>query len=277
LFITLAIIRLKTQKFKQYNPNTVILIDNDNAIRYNLVLIGVSIHLTSSRFIDREDFMNEEIYQSMASSVLEGEIEEAERLAQESILQGMDSLDTINRGYVPGMNQIGEMYSRGEAFLPQLVMAGEAMKGALNILEPELAKEGKGRELAGTVILGTIAGDIHDIGKTLVGTMLTVAGFKVIDLGVDVPVMTLVETARKEKANLIGVSALLTTTMVKQRDVVEALDDLGLRQDVKVIVGGAPVTQDWAEEIGADGYSEDAVGAVAIARKLIEAGNTSRE
>jgi methylmalonyl-CoA mutase cobalamin-binding domain/chain len=148
-------------------------------------------------------------------------------------------------------------------------MAGEAMKAALNILEPELAKGGVGRELAGTVVLGTIEGDIHDIGKTLVGTMLTVAGFKVIDLGVDVPVMSLVETARESNADLIGVSALLTTTMSKQRDVVEALEDLGLRPQVKVMVGGAPVTSSWAEEIGADGYSEDAVGAVAVARELV--------
>ena len=217
--------------------------------------------------------MNEDIYQAMAKSVLGGEIDEAARLAQESISRGFDPLETINQGFVPGIEKIGEEFSCGEAFLPQLVMAGEAMKGALTILEPELAERGVGRELMGTVILGTIAGDIHDIGKTLVGTMLTVAGFKVIDLGVDVPVMSLVETACNENADLIGVSALLTTTMVKQRDVVEALDDLGLRPAVKVIVGGAPVTQAWAEEIGADGYSEDAVGAVAVARKLVGAGN----
>lgn len=216
--------------------------------------------------------MNQDIYNAMAKSVLEGEADEAEQLARESITFGIDPLDAINLGFVPGVDQIGEQFSRGEAFLPQLVMAGEAMKAALKTLEPEMARQGVGRNLIGTVVLGTIAGDIHDIGKTLVGTMLTVAGFKVIDLGVDVPVMSLVETAREAKADIIGVSALLTTTMAKQRDVVEALEDLGLRPAVKVMVGGAPVTREWAEEIGADGYSEDAVGAVALARVLVGAG-----
>ena len=123
----------------------------------------------------------------------------------------------------------------------------------------------------GSIVLGTIEGDIHDIGKTLVGTMLSAAGFKVFDLGVDVPIPTLIEKARTEKADIIGVRALLSTTMVKQRDVVEALDNIGLRSDIKVMVGGAPVTRDWAEEIGAAGYSEDAVGAVAVAKELLAA------
>lgn len=215
--------------------------------------------------------MNEDIYHGMAWSILKGEDQEARKLAQEALVNGIKPLDAINLGFVPGMEQIGEQYSCGEAFLPQLVLAGEAMKGALKILEPEMVKEGVTRELAGTVVLGTIAGDIHDIGKTLVGTMLTVAGFEVIDLGVDVPVISLVEQARESKADIIGVSALLTTTMATQRDLVEALEDLSLRSEIKVMVGGAPVTQEWAEEIGADGYSEDAVGAVALARKLVEA------
>jgi len=215
--------------------------------------------------------MSEELFEAMAESILEGEDDEAIRLAQEALVRGIQPLDAINLGYVPGMEQIGKQYSCGEAFLPQLVLAGEAMKGALKILEPEMVKQGVGRELAGTIVLGTIAGDIHDIGKTLVGTMLTVAGFRVIDLGVDVPVISLVEKAREEKADIIGVSALLTTTMANQRDVIEALEDLGLRPGIKVMVGGAPVTRDWAEEIGADGFSEDAVGAVAIARELVAA------
>ena len=125
--------------------------------------------------------------------------------------------------------------------------------------------------MLGSIVLGTIEGDIHDIGKTLVGTMLSAAGFKVFDLGVDVPIPTLIEKARTEKADILGVRALLSTTMVKQRDVVEALDNIGLRSDIKVMVGGAPVTRDWAEEIGADGYSEDAVGSVAVAKELLAA------
>lgn len=151
------------------------------------------------------------------------------------------------------------------------------MKAAVNALEPEMAKRGKGREILGKVILGTIEGDIHDIGKSLVGTMLSVAGFKVFDLGVDVPIMTLVEKARAENADIIGVSALLTTTMVKQRDVVEALEDMGLHRSIKVLVGGAPVTQAWANDIGADGYSEDAVGAVTVAREILAAKASQKE
>ena len=221
--------------------------------------------------------MNKDIYREMTRSVLEGEVEQAVSLAQEARARGIEPLDAINLGFMPGVEEIGRQFGCGEAFLPQLVLAGEAMKAALNTLEPEMVKRGVGRDLAGTIVLGTIAGDIHDIGKTLVGTMLTVGGFKVIDLGVDVPVMSLVETAREENADIIGVSALLTTTMINQRDVIEALDDLGLRPEIKVMVGGAPVTREWAEEIGADGYSEDAVGAVAIARELIGVGESTRE
>jgi corrinoid protein of di/trimethylamine methyltransferase len=168
-----------------------------------------------------------------------------------------------------GVNHVGDLFSCGDAFLPELVMAGEAMKTAVNVLEPEMAKLGSERKMLGTVVLGTIEGDIHDIGKTLVGTMLSASGFKVFDLGVDVPVMTLVEKARLENADIIGVSALLTTTMVKQRDVVEAVEDMGMRPKVKVMVGGAPVTRDWVVEIGADAFSEDAVGAVKVAKQLL--------
>jgi methanogenic corrinoid protein MtbC1 len=126
-------------------------------------------------------------------------------------------------------------------------------------------------------VLGTIEGDIHDIGKSLVGAMLSVAGFKVFDLGVDVPVLALIEKAQEEGADIIGVSALLTTTMVKQCDVVEALEDMNLHSAIKVMVGGAPVTRDWADEIGADGYSEDVVGAVAVAKERLAATPTQKE
>ena len=132
-----------------------------------------------------------------------------------------------------------------------------------------MTRLGTQREVLGKVVLATIHGDIHDIGKTLVGTMLSAAGFQVYDLGVDVPVTRLVEKAREVQADIVGVSALLTTTMVRQRDVIEALDDMGMRPQVKVMVGGAPVTKEWVKEIGADGYSEDAIGAVAVARQLV--------
>ncbi|MBU0511471.1 MAG: corrinoid protein [Chloroflexi bacterium] len=213
--------------------------------------------------------MNDELFKAMAQSIIDGESEEAEKLALQALSLGIDPLDAINKGFVLGVDHVGNLFSCGDAFLPELVMAGEAMKTAVNVLEPEMTKQGTERKMLGTVVLGTIEGDIHDIGKTLVGTMLSVSGFKVFDLGVDVPVMTLIEKARAENADIIGVSALLTTTMVKQRDVIEALEYMGLRDKIKVLVGGAPVTRNWAEEIGADGYSEDAVGAVAVAKELM--------
>jgi corrinoid protein of di/trimethylamine methyltransferase len=216
--------------------------------------------------------MNEQIFKAMAQSIIDGESEEAENLALQAIELGIDPLEAINKGFVVGVDHVGNRFSSGDAFLPELVMAGEAMKTAVNVLEPEMSKQGTERKMLGTVVLGTIEGDIHDIGKTLVGTMLSASGFKVFDLGVDVPVMTLVERARAENADIIGVSALLTTTMVRQRDVIEALEDIGLRSMIKVMVGGAPVTRGWAKEIGADGYSEDAVGAVAVAKELLKVG-----
>ncbi|MFM8321872.1 MAG: corrinoid protein, partial [Chloroflexota bacterium] len=213
--------------------------------------------------------MTTDLFKAMAQSIIDGDAEVAEQLARQAIEQGIDPLEAINQGFVVGVNQVGEAFACGDAFLPELVMAGEAMKAAVGTLEPEMARRGTAREMLGRVVLGTIHGDIHDIGKTLVGTMLTAAGFQVFDLGVDVPVEKLVGKAREVDADIIGVSALLTTTMVRQRDVVEALEDMGLRQRVKVMVGGAPVTKEWVSEIGADGYSEDAIGAVSVARKLL--------
>jgi corrinoid protein of di/trimethylamine methyltransferase len=213
--------------------------------------------------------MTTELFQAMAQSIIDGDADRAEALAKQAIAEGIDPLVAINEGFVIGVNHVGDAFSCGDAFLPELVMAGEAMKAAVSTLEPEMARQGTERQVLGKVVLGTIHGDIHDIGKTLVGTMMSASGFKVFDLGVDVPVTTLVNKALEEGADIIAVSALLTTTMVRQRDVVEALDDMGLRAKIKVMVGGAPVTQEWVQEIGADGYSEDAIGAVSVARQLL--------
>lgn len=213
--------------------------------------------------------MHENLFNEMAQSIIDGENEIAESLARKSIEMEIDPLEAINKGFVVGVNQVGDAFSAGNAFLPELVMAGEAMKVAIAILEPELTRLGTKRDILGKVVIATVEGDIHDIGKTLVGTMLSTAGFEVFDMGVDVPITEIVQKAREEEADLIGVSALLTTTMVKQRDVIEAVDDMGLADKVQVMVGGAPVTRAWMEEIGAAGYSEDAIGAIAVAKELL--------
>lgn len=213
--------------------------------------------------------MHEKLFQDMAQSIIDGEKELAAELAQQSIDFDIDPLDAINKGFVLGVNHVGEEFSCGNAFLPELVMAGEAMKAAIGVLEPELNRRGTKRAVLGKVVIATVEGDIHDIGKTLVGTMMSAAGFEVYDLGVDVPISEIISKVREVDADLIGVSALLTTTMVKQRDVIEAVKDIDLAGKVQVMVGGAPVTRDWMEEIGADGYSEDAIGAVAVAKDLL--------
>jgi len=215
--------------------------------------------------------MDKGLLEDMAQSVIDGEVEDAERLARQAIEQDIDPLDAINQGFVVGVNHVGEGYAAGEMFLPDLVLAGEAMKAAVAVLEPEMKRRGTKRQMLGTVVMGTVEGDIHDIGKTLVATMLSATGFQVYDLGVDVPVETFLEKARETNADVVGLSALLTTTMVKQKTVIEALEEAGLRPQVKVMVGGAPVTRSWAEEIGADGYSEDAIGAVAVTKELVGA------
>lgn len=213
--------------------------------------------------------MNQDLFEAMAQSIIAGEAEQAQALAHQAIELGLDPLEAINRGFMVGVDFVGDEFSCGNAFLPELVMAGEAMKAAVSVLEPEMVKSGTARQMLGTVVLGTIEGDIHDIGKTMVATMLAAAGFKVFDLGVNVPAETLVTRAVEEQADIIGVSALLTTTMVRQREVIRLLEERGLRAQFKVMVGGAPVTAAWVAEIGADGFSEDAVGAVQVARQLL--------
>jgi corrinoid protein of di/trimethylamine methyltransferase len=206
----------------------------------------------------------------MRQSVIDGDTDQVTVLAQRSLDLGIDPLDAINQGYVPGVNFVGEQFALGEMFLPDLVMGGEAMKAAVALLEPEMVRRGSQRASLGTVVLGTVTGDIHEIGKTLVQTMLSATGFQVHDLGVDVPTELFVAKAREVNADIVGLSALLTTTMPAQRLVVQALEREGLRPKVKVIVGGAPVTREWAAAIGADGYGEDAIAAVTLAKALME-------
>ena len=213
--------------------------------------------------------MSAELFQKMSQSIIDGDSDAAIELATEAVASGIDPLDAITKGFVIGVNQVGEAFSCGDAFLPELVMAGEAMKAAVLTLEPEMEKRGSQRQMLGKVVLATVEGDIHEIGKSLVGTMLSASGFQVYDLGVDVPTGKIIEKAKEVAADIVAMSALLTTTMVKQREVIEHLELAGLRSKIKVMVGGAPVTRDWVQKIGADGYSEDAIGAVNVAKSLM--------
>ncbi len=183
----------------------------------------------------------------------------------------MDPLAAIDEGFVPGIHYVGEQFRCGDLYLPDMMLAARAMQRAIAVLEPEMLARSSVRKVLGRVVIGTAKGDIHEIGKNLVGMMLTANGFEVHDLGVDVAPERFIEKVREVDANVIGISALLTTTMVGQRAVIAALAEAGLRDRVKVIVGGAPVTRAWADEIGADGYGEDAVGAVTVARTLVGA------
>ena len=213
--------------------------------------------------------MSEDLYQKIIDSLVQCEPDTTEALTQEGLRAGIEPMELIENGLTKGMQIVGEMFQCGDAFLPDLIIAAEGMQRAMKVLEPELQARQQKLDSAGTVVLGTVQGDIHEIGKSLVGTMLSANGFTVHDLGTDVPTDRFVSTIKETGANLLGLSSLLTTTMVVQKEVVEALVSAGIRQQVKVMVGGAPVTQAWSERIGADGYAEDATGAVELARRLV--------
>ena len=202
--------------------------------------------------------------------MLDGEDKDAEALAKQALELGLEPLDCITKGLTRGIQQVGELFGKGECFLPELVISANAMKAAMKILEPALAG-GQQREVVGRVVIGTMEGDLHEIGKSLVATMLVANGFQVIDLGVDIPASEFIKAIKENNATIVGASTLLTTTMMQQKKLIEAIEEAGLRKQVKVMVGGAPVTKAYAEQIGADGYAEDAVSAVALAFRLADA------
>jgi 5-methyltetrahydrofolate--homocysteine methyltransferase len=218
----------------------------------------------------KEIAMTQAMFEKLAQTVIDGEPAEATKLAQQALDKGLDPLACITEGLTKGMQEVGDLFASGDYFLPELIIGAKAMKEALVILEPALVGDQE-REVVGTVVMGTVEGDLHEIGKTLVGIMLTAKGFKVIDLGVDKSATEFIEAVKEYDGTMIGASALLTTTMVQQEKLIEALKEAGLRDKVKVMVGGAPVTESFAKQIGADGYAEDAISAVNLAFRLADA------
>jgi corrinoid protein of di/trimethylamine methyltransferase len=199
-------------------------------------------------------------------AVVNGDAKVAHDLTAQALSQGTDPLRLVNEYMVPAMDEVGRRFECSDYFVPELLISARAMKAALDLVRPLLSA--RGDKPLGRVAIGTVKGDLHDIGKNLVSSLLEGGGFEVIDLGVNVPPEKFVASIREKNANIIAMSALLTTTMPAMKTTIEALRQAGLRDQVKVVVGGAPITQKFADEIGADGYSESAVGAVALARRL---------
>jgi trimethylamine corrinoid protein len=214
----------------------------------------------------------EDLYAQMKQAVIDGEVEDAEELAKKGLEAALPPADILDKGFVKGIEEVGDLFSKGEFFLPELVQGAEAMKAAVAVLQPELDKMKEGRKTMGVAVAGTVAGDIHEIGKTIVCSMLSAAGFTVTDVGCDVPVETFVAKVKELRPDLLLLSALLTTTMPNQQKTIEALKAAGLRDSLKVMIGGAPTTRAWADEIGADAYAEDAIEAVATAKQTLGVG-----
>jgi len=203
----------------------------------------------------------------LAQAVISGNAPQAKELTQQAIDEGTDVQSVLNDGLIAGMSVVGDRFKKNEFYVPEVLIAARAMNQAMEVLEPQLAKAGV--QPVATVVLGTVKGDLHDIGKNLVGMMLKGGGFKVVDLGVDVPPEKFVEAVQENDANIVGLSALLTTTMVAMEDVITAVKGSAAADKVKMIIGGAPITSDFADKIGADGYAPDAASAVDTAKELL--------
>ena len=210
------------------------------------------------------------ILEKLSNAVIEGNSEAARSAATEALAAKLDPLELVEKGLAKGLREVGRRFEAGEMFLMQLILSGEAMKTGLEVLKPEMLRQKKQLATTGKFLIGTVEGDIHDIGKSIVAAMLTAEGFDVVDMGVDVPDKVFVEKTKELEPNIVGLSALMTTTRTKQMEVIEALRKAGTRNAVKVMVGGATVTPEWAQQIGADGYGEDAIEATKRARELLK-------
>ena len=210
------------------------------------------------------------IFEKMADAVIRGSEEECRDLANTVVKEGIDPVKAIQGGFAKGMEIVGVNFESGKFYLPEMMLAAQAMNAGVAILEPAIgSKDAQASRKVGTVVLATIQGDMHDIGKNIVKLLMSTSGFDVIDLGKDVKVTRIIEGAEEKKADIIGVSALMTTTMGYMPELLEALSEMDIRDQFKVMVGGAPVTPEWAKEIGSDGYAKDAVGAIRVARELL--------
>ncbi|MCP5103601.1 MAG: dimethylamine corrinoid protein 3 [bacterium] len=211
--------------------------------------------------------MSEEILKRAQEAIISGDAEEAVKVAREGLAGGIGGIELLNSGFIPGINDVGDKFGEGQLFLPELIMSATAMEGVIKVINASMDVADK--HVCGKVVLGTVEGDLHDIGKTIVVSLLKANGFEVRDLGRDVSVDRFIEEAESFGADVIGTSALLTTTMSVQKELVEALKGRGLRDRYKVVVGGAPVTQRWADRIGADAYAVDAGDGVRKIKELL--------
>jgi methanogenic corrinoid protein MtbC1 len=219
--------------------------------------------------------VKEQILESLRDAIVEGDIDQAVKAAREALAAGIPALEAIQQGAAKGLDVISERFSTGEAYLPELILAGDAMKAVLDELSKALADENKGKSaILGKVVIGTVSGDLHDIGKNIVGALLAVNGFEVHDLGIDVEPRVFVQKAQEFGANIICSSTLLTTSLPYQQDVAQYLVDSGLRSKYYYIVGGGPVTADWTRQIKADGHGYTATDAVEVCKRLVQSGQT---
>ena len=207
------------------------------------------------------------IFEQAKEAIIKGDTETASELARKGLAEGVSGLDLINKGFIPGINDVGDKFGEGQLFLPELILSATAMQGVIDIINASLGAGEKQDQ--GKVVIGTVEGDLHDIGKTIVVSLLKVNGFEVLDLGRDVSVDRFIDEAEAFGANVIGTSALLTTTMPVQKELIETLKLRGLKDKYKTVVGGAPVTQRWADRIGADAYAADAGDSVRKIKELL--------
>jgi corrinoid protein of di/trimethylamine methyltransferase len=210
--------------------------------------------------------------EQIQAAFVEAEFDEIQSLVQKGLDEGLDPGTILDDGLIPGIREVGEQFRRYEIYLPEMMMAADAWQEGMDLLEPLLATQGQRGQAKGKVILGSVMGDVHSLGKNIVATMLQTAGFEVVDLGIDVPAVRFVEEAEKAGADIIALSALMTTTMPQQKDVIEYLEARGNRAQYYVMVGGGPTNAEWAEQIGADGYGHTAADAVSLALAHVEGG-----